>query len=354
MKLMKKLTDKRKSTLRIILQSLPIALAAIVFVIYAATFIPFSTDRMERSVALIECESYYQICANGKPVIWFKCLGDNCLPEGMSTKADNDVTTKTYSTGCWVNKYPLVAACPGLLVTANGDSIAEKNIAVANRSMDNIIKKTAEKLSMTIKKLKRKIEETDYYMRVHNVSDDGYNIMAAYAEEIKKQETEAEEVEKRLNAMAKSKKAEIRLVTKYTLLYRYDDTTDSIVRTPCNILTLTKTAPLRLLQTADEELPDGFSAINMHKWFTPSPSEGDSIYAAALPGCTQYKYNPENAKPKVFKGCMLNKHRHNLPRLLTPDGSAVFSRNGQFAGISVNGRIIRPTYAGFGLKRLMK
>ena len=50
---MKRLTDKKKA-LRMTLQSLPIALAAIVFIIYGATFMPSSIRKMERSVALIE------------------------------------------------------------------------------------------------------------------------------------------------------------------------------------------------------------------------------------------------------------------------------------------------------------
>ena len=182
---MKKLTDNKKSTLRIILQSLPIVLAAIVFVIYAATFLPFSTRQMENSVALVECESYYQICAGGKPVLWFKNLGDSCMPENMSIKAGQEVVTTKYSTCCWVNKYPLFPYCPGLLLTANKDSIAEKSIAAANKDMTNIIERTVRKLSAEIKQLNRKIEETDYYMKVHNVNDDGYNIMADYAKAIR-------------------------------------------------------------------------------------------------------------------------------------------------------------------------
>lgn len=349
---MKKLTDNKKSTSRIILQSLPIALAAIVFVIYATTFLPFSTTRMENSVALVECESYYQICADGKPAVWFKCLGDSCMPEGMSLNADSGVTTKRYVTCCWVNKYPLFTSCPGLLLTANGDSTAEKGIAAANSNLAAVIRKTAERLTEEISRLDRKIEETDYYMRVHNVNDDGYNVMADYAANIREQKAQAEALSAKLTAIAANKKAEMRLVAKYTLLY-YSDTTGTITRTPCRIVTRTRTAPLLLLQTADCQKPDAATAIYMHQWLTPSPSAGDSIYTAAIPGCAQYGFTPEGKKPKVFAGCAKNGAGHDLPRLLAPDGSAVFSRGGQFAGISVNGKIIPPKYVGFGLKRLM-
>lgn len=239
---MKKLTDNKKSILKIIIQSLPIVLAAIVFVIYAATFLPFSTRQMENSVALVECESYYQICAGGKPVLWFKNLGDSCMPENMSIKAGQEVVTTKYSTCCWVNKYPLFPYCPGLLLTANKDSIAEKSIAAANKDMASIIERTVRKLSAEIKQLNRKIEETDYYMKVHNVNDDGYNIMADYAKAIRQQKEAAEALCAKLKSIAKSKRVEMRLVTKYTLLCN-DETTDSIERTPCRIITTKKHRP---------------------------------------------------------------------------------------------------------------
>ena len=235
------------------LQSLPVTLAAIVFIMYASTFAPRSAGEMERSIALVESVSYYQICAGGKPVVWFKSLGDSCTPEGMTLKADTAATTKRYATGCWVNKYPLFPSCPGLLLTANADSTAWENVAAANKDIRRTLAKAAKRIDGTINQLKRKIEETDYYMKVHNVNDDGYNIMAVLAEDIKRQKAEAEKLAATLKTAAESGQAEIRIVTRHTLIYR-DDTAERPVRKPCVTLTKTMTSPVTLLQTADNTL----------------------------------------------------------------------------------------------------
>ena len=101
---MKRLTDKKKA-LRMTLQSLPIALAAIVFIIYGATFMPSSIRKMERSVALIESISHYELQADGKPIAYFRTLSDSLSPEDWSLSADSTVITKTYSNACWVNRW---------------------------------------------------------------------------------------------------------------------------------------------------------------------------------------------------------------------------------------------------------
>lgn len=347
---MKRLTDK-KAKLRIMLQSLPVTLAAIVFIMYASTFAPRSAGEMERSIALVESVSYYQICAGGKPVVWFKSLGDSCTPEGMTLKADTAATTKRYATGCWVNRYPLFPSCPGLLLTANADSTAWENVAAANKDIRRTLAKAAKRIDGTINQLKRKIEETDYYMKVHNVNDDGYNIMAVLAEDIKRQKAEAEKLAATLKTAAESEQAEIRIVTRHTLICR-NDTAERPVRKPCVTLTKTMTSPVTLLQTADKRKTAGALPVYLHRWLTPPNTEGRSVIIASIPGCGQYGFTPDVASPETFDGTTGGGSSHDLPPLLAPDGSAVFTKGGFFTGISIAGRITSTADFGFGLNKL--
>lgn len=347
---MKRLTDKKK-LLRLTLQSLPMALAAIVFFMYAHTFMPLSAESMERSVALVESVSHYELLADGKPVAFFRNLDDSLQAEGLSPYAGQGTITKTYITACWVNRWPLLPSCNGLLLTANGDSTAEKKLAEANKKMSEIIRKAVEGTLTRLELLDKTAEETDYYMKTHNVNDDGYNTIAEYAAGLKQRKADAEKLLSLLTSASEGRHTAIRLVTKYAVISR--DTAGKMLRTACSILTPDRTKPLRLLQTADRRTPDGAEALYFHQWLTPQPGKGDGIATAAYPGCRLYGYRADKARVQVTAGTAAGKDRTDVPPVLAPDGSTVFTAYGRFAGISIDGKVVKPSVAGFGLNNLL-
>ena len=350
MKPMKKLTDKKK-LLRLTLQSLPIALAAIVFFIYASTFMPLSAERMGRSVALVESVSHYELLADGKPVAFFSNISDSLQPEGLSPSAGQDVAVKTYATACWVNRWPLLPSCNGMLLTANSDSAAEKRLAAANRKMPEIIRKAIEYTRTRVELLDRTIEETGYYMKTHNVNDDGYNTIAEYAAGLEQRKAKAEKLLSALTAASKRRQTAIRLVTEYTVISK--DTAGKTLRTPCSVLTPDRTKPLRLLQTADRTTPTGAIPLYLHQWMTPQLDRGDGIATAAYPGCQLSGYRPDKARTQVSDGNVAGKDSIDVPPVLAPDGSPVFTSYGRLAGISIGGKVAKPGVAGFGLNNLL-
>ena len=350
MKQMKKSIDK-KTIFRKIMQSLPAASAAIAFVIYGTTFLPFSADRMKSSVALRESVSYYEILSGGKPLVYCRCLGDSCLPEGLSPTAGQEVMTKSYATACWVNRYPLFPSCPGLLMTAVNDSAEVKAETLANRDIRQTIKRTADRLAERLKNLENSADETNYYLSVHNVNDDGYNVMAEYSEQIKEKISTAAAMLTTLRSIQDKSQTEIRRVSRHTLLYI--NASGDTVRTACRMLTPDHGQPLRLMQTADKEKPDGASAIYLHTWLSPVPDAGDTVFVASITGCSLHGNTAPAVTPKVFAGTATGCCGHDLPPLLAPDGSPVFSRWGIPAGISFGGIIINPAETGFALKRLL-
>lgn len=348
---MRRLTND-KSTLHKILQSLPLALAAIVFVLYGATFLPSSTKGMESCVALVEGMSYYEISADGRPVAIFSSLDDSLRPHGLALPADSVAATKRYANGCWVNKYPFITSCGGMILVANDDSMAEKRLLPAERQLPSIIDKAAERLSGRIIQLERKTAEIDYYMKVHNVNDDGYNVMAEYSASVKAERETANKLLTALGRASAARRLAIRRVTKYALLS--PDSAGNTARTQCAIISPCRTSRFILLQTDGGYMPDGAKAVYPHLLLTPSFTQGDSLVIASYPGCTAYRFNPANARPATFGAAAKADGNHDLPPLLAPDGSAVFSAGGRFAGISSGGTIVKPSFFGFGLKELLK
>lgn len=349
MRQMKRLTDNNRK-LRITLQSLPAVLAAIALIIYGLSFLPFSVERMKRASVLIEYISYYELKAEGKTVACFKTLNDSCMPESISLPAETTAINKSFIAGCWVNEYPFIPSCKGLIITTNPDSTACAMLITANRKAREIIKRKSEKLTETIKALNKKREELDYYLSVHNVNDDGYNTMADYADLIKKQKEHAEKVQKALHEALKKQKLSIRLTQKYTALHK--DKAGKTQQITCHTITRQSANPFCLIQTNDNTMPAGASALYLHRWLVAKPNNGDEIAAASYPGCDLTGFNPEKSSAKVFNGTVTTYGRHDLPPLLVPDGTAIFSSHGQLQGISYKGMIIHPGYFGFRIKSL--
>lgn len=350
MKLMKK-SINRKRILRIIKQSLPALPVAIVLIIYVMSFMPRSVRNMERGAALIEYKSYYELDVSGKPVAWFDSLTDSCMSENIMLSADSSITRRSVINGCWVDKYTFIPSCNGMILTTDPDSTHHNTVAKANRNISNVIKNTATRLESAIKLLNKKDEELRYYLSVHNVNDDGYNTMAYLDGRIKKQKEQAEKALEVIKKAEAAKWKSIRLVSKYTVLYK--DTANNITRIACNAITPANEKPFRIIQTSDRKTPQNTSATSLHQWFTPSTNAKRYIITASYPGCQMSRYDTNGAKAATFSGKTTGKGCHDIQPMLAPDGAAIYTSDGRMMGISYKGRIISTVHFGYALKNLL-
>ena len=129
---------------------------------------------------------------------------------------------------------------------------------------------------------------------------DAVAFMAEFDENLKERREKAARLLAALKSAAKEKRLAMRLVTEYTLIRR--DTAGHTVRTACRLMTADRTKPLRLLQTADRQMPDGASAVHLNVWPMPGFETGDSLIIASYAGCNAYGYSPTAAKTQAFKG----------------------------------------------------
>ena len=351
MKPMRKLIND-KTTHRKLLQSLPASLAAIVFVIYLHSLAPLTADRQLRAAALVESEEYVEITADGKAVAWCGGIGADGLPRRMSLKADSTVVSRTYANGLWVNKYPFMPSCRGLLIIACGDGCDDDRTAAADNDARAVIAKAVRLTAERVRLMDEKTEEADYYMRVHNVNDDGYNVVAEYSARLKTERDEAARLLTVLKSLQEKREIGFRQVRRYTLLY--NDTSGTVRRKACRRLTPGGDKRFTLLQTADCRLPDGAAAVYLHQWLTPRPDAGDSVRATSIPGCRAYGFSPSAAAAATFGGTAGSGLRHDLPPILAPDGCAVYTPAGFLIGISSGGRVYGPSYFGYALKHLLE
>lgn len=341
-----------KQTYKRLLQLLPVIVAAVAVVVYALSFLPFTAGRMARTVALVERVEYYRICVDGRAVAWFGGVDDSLRAEGLVLPGDSGAVTRSYVSGIWVDKYPFFPSCPGLMLVPGGDSLRRVRFSEASKQPQLVVAKAVTGLTADSLPRAGRIGELDYYMCVHNVNDDGYNVMAAFTAKEKAAKTEADSLLLLLRRASRSRRLAVERVTSYALLYT--DTAGRTVRKACREITKGGSGAFALLQTADGEKPRGAVSVYLHQWLTPETASGDSLTVAAMVGCAACGYAPAGARPALTGGKADGRGGHDVPPLLAPDGAAVFSRSGRFEGVSVGGRIVRPRSFGYGLKHLLQ
>ncbi len=344
---MKKLTDKRK-ILKVTIQSLSALLIAIAVVLYIVSRLPLSVEEMKGSTALIERSSYYEVYADGHLAFRFKELEDS-LMANMSPSKDPAPQETAYITGAWVNNYPLFPSCYGMLLPTRRNAAGRLTALKDNPS--SFLRKNISVLENESRRLDRQAAELKYYMSVHNVSDEGYNIMAEYSDKTARQTEVNKKLLTILKAAVEKQDIKIKHVEKYTLIYKEEGKS---ARMTCSVAASKENLPFIILQTEDHSMPEDATALYLHTWTVTSTKPGKSILAASIPGCSEYGFSPVQAQPDVFGGTTAKGNAHDISPLLAPDGSPVFSSDGVPMGISYKGKTITPDRFGFGFNKIMK
>ena len=175
------------------------------------------------------------------------------------------------------------------------------------------------------------------------MKDEGYNTMAAYADENRRRRASMEKALKILKDIKDKKGISIRRTRNYTLLYADDGR--KIRRAGCRLME-SETQKLQkgalMLQTEDGFMPEAAGSIYRFDVFCLIPEKGDSITAAGIFGLNAASLPGKAVQPaSLFKGRTTSLSTHDIPPLLAPEGAPLFNRNGFFIGINHKGGIIR-------------
>lgn len=339
-----------KHKILIILKSLPALPVAIVLVLYGMSFLPLTAEKMERSSVLVERTWYYAILADGKAVAFVSDTADVSIPYGILAKADSTVKNRAYTGGCFINRYPFFPSCHGKILSVAPQDKSFGMMPISGKEAEKLLHGLAEKATEAAENMRRKTEELDYYLKVHSVSDAGYNTMADYSTGIDRQKALADKTISMLNA-AKGRKIEIRPVTTYAVIYK--DKEGRTQRKECSLVSNGNAEGMYILQVKDGKTPEGAVPLDFHPWLTAKLETGDSIAVPCFPGCTMPGFETKKTYPKIFDGCIMSHDSHDLPIQLAPSGVPVYSRHGFLKGVNGNGRVINPGLFGFGFKNIL-
>jgi|GEM_PF-253718 hypothetical protein len=292
----------------------------------------FSSQRqMRNSVVVVEGNVWYTVGTSADKMIFFSEIAPDSTFAIPSATLSPLLLTPHLTSGFWTNRFALLPSCSGRVVTAMPQGTANKGTLPADAN--TMVQKTLMKLVVQEKQLKREIKETDYYIKVHGMQDEGYTAVVAYAHKLKTQLTEVQKVGKRLAALRKEKLLRVLRHTRYAV--HFDGKTLS-----AKCLREDLQWGLCLLQTTDSETPWRASTISVLPW---GMSATDEVRVASVPGLGLEPLDTVKNNAAVWVANVEADANLRMHTALGQPGSPVFSAWGRFMGM-YNGRGIVPRH----------
>lgn len=246
---------KKKQAVRIILALLVI----VSLILLIRPFLPINKERRQHCMAELEYERCYQLNINGKPAFYINELEAGAGMTSVSTNLDSIIWHKEKLKGCWINRFLFSPICGGRILTTNPDYSETERLKKANERIDTIISQNIILLDQECERLKRLTRRLNYYLDVHNVTDEGYNTIASLSADVLTTRQQRERVLDILKAIKPNEVVELKLVQHYTLLST--DKNGKTIRTECELLENEYDDDVATIQTKRHFMPDSARSI---------------------------------------------------------------------------------------------
>lgn len=319
--------QRRRHFPRLKLMTLVILLSAIIAWV-AWSFWPSSARQMKRSVAIVACQSWYEIVCKGKTILYISDIAADTALVRPSLQQDSCVRT-TYSTGVWMNRYAFMPSCRGRMLT-----VMTKPNEINQQDAWKLIEKEKERNQKRIRQLRDQLKELNYYLRINNVHDEGYNTVAAYAYEKEAEKAHCMRLAQLFDTMRQADRPQLIRKAVYTAYYRLPNGECQRVR--MREVGSSKQCQTVLLQTVGRKTPTGVAPLSI--FFVNGKSHGAAL-AVGHGGLGVEELASSDTSCSIIP-TTLHDNRHDLPAVLGGDGSPVFSTRGYFIGITRGNEVI--------------
>lgn len=292
------------------------------------SFWPLSAQQMKRSVAIVTCQSWYEMVHKGKTILYFSDIASDTALVHPSLQQDSCVRT-TYSTGVWVNSCFFIPSCRGRMIT-----VMAKPDEISRQDAWKLIEKEKERNEKRIRQLRAQLKELNYYLRIHNVHDEGYNTVAAYAYKKEDEKAHCMRLAQLFNTVQQADRPQLIRKAVYTAYYRLPNGEYQQVR--MREVGSSKQCQTVLLQTVERKTPAGVAPLSI--FFVNGKSHGAAL-AVGYGGLGVKELGTTHASCSIIP-TTLHDNQHDLPAVLGGDGSPVFSTRGYFIGITRGNEVI--------------
>ena len=185
------------------------------------------------SSARIQAASYFELSANGQPVLQF----------------DRDTTMYA---ACWTDGWALIPSCHGQLIAYINDRKVRDRYA--SMPGETFVGRCIDSLDTRCKHLEHILGELKYYARVHNPQDEGYEMVMKYYDMQQKLHDSIHRQLDTLRAIRHKNKLSIKYHTNYRVVY--DDNYNHEISMNCFVRKHIED-DYYLMQTSNKTKPQG-------------------------------------------------------------------------------------------------
>lgn len=318
-----------------------VALIVVVMVIGAHFFWPASLSRneMSRCLAMVEDRNCYAITVNGKELAYFSALKSDTSFSDLSLQRSQSLKTQ-YFPAFWISSHPMIVSSNGMLLSpaSNNDSI----LTVSERNKSRMLEKTIKVLTKMLLDYSSESSELKYYLDIHGVSDEGFDMISHYAEHVKTKRDSVKHLLSVLNNIKSSSEIKIKSLSSYSVSY-IDNKAKTRVR-HCKVLSAKCQKGFRVLQITDKKTPKDAVALSTLRFFSPHADSSSTLFSVVYEGLGYGCLNSSQLKVDVVPVRLVSqlsgKSAHDIPSTMLPDGSPVFSDKGNFIGVAYHGYIL--------------
>ena len=296
-----------KSTKTYKQQAVRIILALLVvvsLVLLVLPFLPVSEERQQQCVAELEYERCYHLDIDGVPAFYLNELSQGTTKTSASTSIDSIAWHREKLKGCWTYRYLFLPICKGRIQAVDPDIEEAEQMEKINANIHDVITRNIELLEKECQRAKRIERGFNYYLKVHNVTDEGYNAIAALSARSLIAGHERERVLEILQAIRPNQLVEIKMQRNYYLVTR--DAKGRVKRTPCKPL--------------DKEYDNGVVALQTEKAFMPDAARA-IYYNSTTSDFISNSIAPENSAKSLAKEAGKTKPRNGHGILMEADGT---------------------------------
>ena len=197
-----------------------------------------------------------------------------------------------------------------------------------------VIEKEKERNEKKIRQLRAQLKELNYYLRIHNVHDEGYNTVAAYAYEKEDEKAYCMRLAQLFNTVWKADRPQLIHKAVYTAYYCLPNGECQQVR--MREVGSSKQCQTVLLQTVERNTPTGVAPVSI---FFANGKSHCAALAVGYGGLGVKELATTHASCSIIP-TTLHDNQHDLPAVLGGDGSPVFSTRGYFIGITRGNEVI--------------
>lgn len=241
----------------IILFPLALIAAVIIMIIAIWYFVPVTDEDYRRADTTVEREDGFLLIAGGDTLLAFASVeGDSIIAQG-STSVDSMVTKKDWVRGEWVNRLPGFPSCGGRIAVLPEDTALI--CKATSRRIHELLKINIARMRSDIETIDNQLEHIAYYMKTHNVTDNGFDMVARYSHNVTAHRDSLIRIAALMAAVPDTAHLRIEYFSRYSAFVPTDSDT---VRVTCDKVGLQRGK--LIIRTSDHSMPDYSTTLSVY------------------------------------------------------------------------------------------